>query len=155
PKNSMKMGFAEIGLCVPNRSCFSSHSSLPELQQAIDAMPKAEHLTFLMTEKDKPFTAAVSAIGFANNVMPPAYRKLHMVCGKLVRLAWLSTVAPIMKSWLGADGLRSKRYNATPGPPIECGLHCRRANGSKPEQKCQTLRPEVSNRAKKPDKSRR
>jgi integrase len=35
---------------------------LPELQQAIDAMPKAEHLTFLMTEKGKPFTAA----GFGN-----------------------------------------------------------------------------------------
>lgn len=35
---------------------------LPELQEAIDAMPRAEHLTFLMTEKDKPFTAA----GFGN-----------------------------------------------------------------------------------------
>ena len=35
---------------------------LPELQQAIDAMPKAEHLTFLVTEFGKPFTAA----GFGN-----------------------------------------------------------------------------------------
>jgi integrase len=35
---------------------------LPELQAAIDAMPKAEHLTFLVTELGKPFTAA----GFGN-----------------------------------------------------------------------------------------
>jgi integrase len=35
---------------------------LPELQAAIDAMPKAEHLTFLVTEFGKPFTAA----GFGN-----------------------------------------------------------------------------------------
>jgi hypothetical protein len=35
---------------------------LPELQVAIDAMPKAEHLTFLVTELGKPFTAA----GFGN-----------------------------------------------------------------------------------------
>ncbi len=35
---------------------------LPELQTAIDAMPKAEHLTFLVTELGKPFTAA----GFGN-----------------------------------------------------------------------------------------
>jgi integrase len=31
---------------------------LPELQAAIDAMPKADHLTFLVTEFGKPFTAA-------------------------------------------------------------------------------------------------
>jgi integrase len=31
---------------------------LSELQTAIDAMPKAEHLTFLVTEGGKPFTAA-------------------------------------------------------------------------------------------------
>jgi integrase len=31
---------------------------LPELQGAMDAMPKAAHLTFLTTEFDKPFTAA-------------------------------------------------------------------------------------------------
>jgi integrase len=35
---------------------------LPELQVAIDAMPKAEHLTFLVTEFGKPFSAA----GFGN-----------------------------------------------------------------------------------------
>jgi integrase len=35
---------------------------LPELQAAIDAMPKAEHLAFMMTELGKPFTAA----GFGN-----------------------------------------------------------------------------------------
>ena len=35
---------------------------LPELQVAIDAMPKAAHLTFLVTEFGKPFTAA----GFGN-----------------------------------------------------------------------------------------
>jgi len=35
---------------------------LPELQQAIDSMPPAEHLTYLMTEFGKPFTAA----GFGN-----------------------------------------------------------------------------------------
>jgi integrase len=35
---------------------------LPELRAAIDAMPKAEHLTFLVTELGKPFTAA----GFGN-----------------------------------------------------------------------------------------
>jgi integrase len=35
---------------------------LPELQEAIDAMPRAEHLTYLMTEFGKPFTAA----GFGN-----------------------------------------------------------------------------------------
>jgi len=35
---------------------------LPELQAAIDAMPKAEHLTFLVTEQGKPFTPA----GFGN-----------------------------------------------------------------------------------------
>jgi integrase len=35
---------------------------LPELQIAIDAMPKAEHLTFLVTEHGKPFTPA----GFGN-----------------------------------------------------------------------------------------
>jgi integrase len=35
---------------------------LPELQAAIDAMPKAEHLTFLVTEFGKPFSAA----GFGN-----------------------------------------------------------------------------------------
>jgi integrase len=35
---------------------------LPELDAAIDAMPKAEHLTFLVTEFGKPFTAE----GFGN-----------------------------------------------------------------------------------------
>jgi integrase len=35
---------------------------LPALQAAIDAIPKAEHLTFLVTESGKPFTAA----GFGN-----------------------------------------------------------------------------------------
>jgi integrase len=35
---------------------------LPELQAAIDAMPKAEHLTFLVTGLGKPFTPA----GFGN-----------------------------------------------------------------------------------------
>ena len=35
---------------------------LPELEDAIDAMPKAEHLTFLVTEFGKPFTAE----GFGN-----------------------------------------------------------------------------------------
>jgi site-specific recombinase XerD len=35
---------------------------LPELQAALDAMPKAEHLTFLVTEFGKSFTAA----GFGN-----------------------------------------------------------------------------------------
>jgi integrase len=35
---------------------------LPELQAAIDAMPKGEHLTFLVTEHGKPFTPA----GFGN-----------------------------------------------------------------------------------------
>jgi integrase len=35
---------------------------LPELQEAVDAMPRAEHLTYLMTEFGKPFTAA----GFGN-----------------------------------------------------------------------------------------
>jgi integrase len=35
---------------------------LPELRAAIDAMPKAEHLTFLVTELGKPFTPA----GFGN-----------------------------------------------------------------------------------------
>lgn len=35
---------------------------LPELQAALDAMPKAEHLTFLVTEFGKPFTAG----GFGN-----------------------------------------------------------------------------------------
>jgi integrase len=35
---------------------------LPELQAAIDAMPKAEHLTFLVTERGQPFTPA----GFGN-----------------------------------------------------------------------------------------
>jgi integrase len=35
---------------------------LPELQVAIDAMPKAEHLTYLVTEHGKPFTPA----GFGN-----------------------------------------------------------------------------------------
>jgi integrase len=35
---------------------------LPELQAAIDAIPKAEHLTFLVTEHGKPFTPA----GFGN-----------------------------------------------------------------------------------------
>jgi integrase len=35
---------------------------LPELQAAIDSMPKAEHLTFLVTEHGKPFTPA----GFGN-----------------------------------------------------------------------------------------
>jgi integrase len=35
---------------------------LPELDAAIDAMPKAEHLTFLVTESGKPFTAG----GFGN-----------------------------------------------------------------------------------------
>jgi integrase len=35
---------------------------LPELQAAIDAMPKAEHLAFMVTELGKPFTAA----GFGN-----------------------------------------------------------------------------------------
>jgi integrase len=35
---------------------------LPELQAAIDAMPKADHLTFLVTEQGKPFTPA----GFGN-----------------------------------------------------------------------------------------
>jgi len=35
---------------------------LPDLQSAIDAMPKAAHLTFLVTEFGKPFTAA----GFGN-----------------------------------------------------------------------------------------
>jgi integrase len=35
---------------------------LPELQAAIDTMPKAEHLTFLVTELGKPFTPA----GFGN-----------------------------------------------------------------------------------------
>jgi hypothetical protein len=31
---------------------------LPELQIAIDAMPKGEHLTFLVTEFGRPFTPA-------------------------------------------------------------------------------------------------
>jgi integrase len=35
---------------------------LPELDAAIEAMPKAEHLTFLVTEYGKPFTAE----GFGN-----------------------------------------------------------------------------------------
>jgi integrase len=35
---------------------------LPELREAIDAMPKAEHLTFMVTEYGKPFTAD----GFGN-----------------------------------------------------------------------------------------
>ena len=35
---------------------------LPELRAALDAMPRAEHLTFLVTEFGKPFTAA----GFGN-----------------------------------------------------------------------------------------
>jgi integrase len=35
---------------------------LAELQAAIDAMPRADHLTFLVTDADKPFTAA----GFGN-----------------------------------------------------------------------------------------
>jgi integrase len=35
---------------------------LPELQAAIDAMPKGGHLTFLVTEFGKPFTSA----GFGN-----------------------------------------------------------------------------------------
>jgi integrase len=35
---------------------------LPELQSAIDAMPRTEHLTFLVTEYGKPFTAE----GFGN-----------------------------------------------------------------------------------------
>ena len=35
---------------------------LPEAQAAIDAMPKGEHLTFLVTEQGKPFTPA----GFGN-----------------------------------------------------------------------------------------
>ena len=35
---------------------------LEELEAAIDAMPKSEHLTFLVTEFGKPFTAA----GFGN-----------------------------------------------------------------------------------------
>jgi integrase len=35
---------------------------LPELEAAIEAMPKAEHLTFLVTEYGKPFTAE----GFGN-----------------------------------------------------------------------------------------
>jgi integrase len=35
---------------------------LPELQAAIDAMPRSEHLTFLVTETGKPFTRA----GFGN-----------------------------------------------------------------------------------------
>ena len=35
---------------------------LPELQQALDAMPKGDHLTFLTTEYDRSVTAA----GFGN-----------------------------------------------------------------------------------------
>ena len=35
---------------------------LPELEAAIDAMAKAEHLTFLVTEHGKPFSAS----GFSN-----------------------------------------------------------------------------------------
>ena len=35
---------------------------LPSLQEAIDAMPAADHLTFLVTAQGRPFTAA----GFGN-----------------------------------------------------------------------------------------
>ena len=40
---------------------------LPELRVALDAMPRAEHLTFLVTELGKPFTAAGLEIGSANS----------------------------------------------------------------------------------------
>jgi integrase len=57
---------------------------LPELRAAIDAMPKAEHLTFLVTELGKPFTAAgfgnwfrdqCEAAGLAKNLSAHGLRK--------------------------------------------------------------------------------
>ena len=54
---------------------------LPELEAAIDAMPRAEHLTFLVTDFGKPFTRG----GLRQLVSPPVQR--GRAAGRLER-AW-------------------------------------------------------------------
>jgi integrase len=49
---------------------------LPELQAVIDAMPKAEHLTFLVTESGNHSRPPVSETGFASNATRPNCRRI-------------------------------------------------------------------------------
>ncbi|MGY4253818.1 integrase [Bradyrhizobium sp. USDA 4516] len=49
---------------------------VPRLQAAIDAMPASDHLTFLVTAQDKPFTAA----GFGNYFRDTCHEALPERC---------------------------------------------------------------------------
>jgi hypothetical protein len=94
---------------------------MPMLQEAIDAMPASNHLTFLITAQGNPFTAA----GFGNH-----FRDLCDAAGLpkrctthgLVRrpqLIWRKWARPTISSWRGSVGPRSRKRRCTPRPPTE------------------------------------
>ncbi len=68
---------------------------VPRLQAAIDAMPASDHLTFLVTAQDKPFTAA----GFGNYFRDTTRQDCrsgarHMVSERPQRPIWPSSALP-------------------------------------------------------------
>ena len=108
---------------------------LEELLEAIEAMPKAEHLTFLVTEFGKPFTAA----GFGNwfrdrcNAADLPKNEARTGCAKRVRRDSPSTAVTITKSWRGADGRRSRKCNAIRAQQVAKASRCGLRESSKPE----------------------
>jgi integrase len=98
---------------------------MPELQQAIDAMPASDHLTFLVTAQGKPFTAA----GFGNY-----FRALCNQAGLPKRCTshglraaaatyFAEKGLPITSLWRGSAGPRFRRRRSTPRALTDSSWH--------------------------------
>jgi hypothetical protein len=76
---------------------------MPSLQRAIDAVPATNHLSFLVTP--------ASATGFANCAMRPACQSVapRTGCGRRRRPISRRRGPPIISSWRGSAGVRSRR----------------------------------------------
>jgi hypothetical protein len=70
---------------------------MPMLQEAIDAMPSSDHLTFLVTAQGKPFTAAGFGTISGICVTQPAFRRAarHTASVRRPRPIWRSRAPPI------------------------------------------------------------
>ncbi|MDR6306389.1 hypothetical protein GGQ85_004120 [Nitrobacter vulgaris] len=107
----------------------------PSLQQAIEAMPVSNHMTYLLTSFGKPFTAAVSETGFGKPAMTPSCRigVPRMDCARRQRHTSQSRARPTINLWHGSGGLQFRRRRFTPRRRIG-SVWRKLLRGSLPEQ---------------------
>jgi site-specific recombinase XerD len=88
---------------------------LPEVQEALDAMPPAEHLTFLTTEAGKSFTAAGFGNWFCDRCreagLPKKYAAHGLRKAAATRHADHGATAHELMAWFGWTSIReAERY---------------------------------------------